>query len=740
MSAPRRLLARLRDLMARGQATPLQAMPEVVRMVAAELVTEVCSVYVMRPGEILELMATEGLRTEAVGRTRLRVGEGIVGTIAAQGRALNLPDAQNHPAFAYRSETGEEPFASLLGVPVMLTGRCVGVLTVQNRAPRLYDEDEVEVLETVAMLLAQLLPQAAGAGMSEGFGAAQPRRFEGQMLVPGLTMGVVAIHGQRAAPVHLLSEDPEAELARLEDAIGHMQRALDELISARLPGVGESQEVLEAYRLLATDRGWLARVRDDVRAGFTAEASVERVMNELRVRMRQISDPYLRERLADLEDIAGRLLSALTGDEVAALPADTVLLARRLGPADLLAYHARGILGLVLEEGSATAHAAIVARALGIPVLGGVRGVLEAASSGDTIVVNADDGWMVLRPKADVRAVYQAALDARSALEEKWACMRDQPAVTRDGTRVTLMMNAGLPLDMPHLENTGADGIGLFRTEIVALAQGFVPDVAAQTDLYRRVLDLAGGRPVLFRTFDLGGDKMLPGLTPEGEENPGLGWRALRIGLDRPALLRRQLRALIAAAAGQRLSVMFPMVTTVAELRAARALLDVELRNAPQTPKRVYVGAMLEVPALLWQMKPLMAHVDFLSVGSNDLSQFVFAADRGAPGVAGRYDFLSAPMLDLLSEVVRVTAAAGVPLSVCGESAGRPLEALAMLGIGITRLSMPSTALLPLKTILREVDLPALRAALGGIRRAAEDGSSLREALAAWAGDHGIPL
>ncbi len=746
MAAPRRLLARLRETMAHG-AAPLQ---ELVHLVAVELVSEVCSVYAARPGEILELVATEGLNQQAVGRTRLRVGEGIAGLCAAMAQVMNLPDAQNHPAFAYRPETGEEPFASMLAVPVRRAGRTLGVVVVQNRNPRSYSEEEVDEVETVAMLLAEVLASAGAAdGAEEGVAATVPRVFAGATLVPGLAIGPVVLHGYSRRPVRLLADNPEAELARLHEAARRMQQGLDELIAGVPDGLagGEdgsaSREVLEAYRLVAADAGWLRRVADVIDSGLSAEAAVQRVAAELHDRMRRIADPYLRERLADLEDLAERLLGALAGDEPRpAVPPGAILFARRLGPAELLDWHAAGIRGVAVEEASPASHAAILARALGLPSVGGTRGMLETAEPGDEAVVDADEGRLVLRPEVEVRTAYLRALEARSALEAGWAHLRDRPGITADGSKVSLMLNVGLAMEMAQLDATGAEGIGLYRTEIGMLARGAIADIAEQAATYSRVLDAAAGRPVLFRTLDLGADKLLPGDAPQ-EENPAMGWRSLRIGLDRPALLRRQLRALLLASGGRPLSVMFPMVATVAEFRAARALLEAEARRVRPAPERLSIGTMLEVPALMWQLDELLREVDFVSVGSNDLLQFLFAADRGTPSLYGRYDLLSQPVLNLLEQLLVAAAMAkggtGVPVSVCGEAASRPLEALALVGLGFTSLSMPASGILPIKALLAELDLRAFRPVLSAMRRNTSGSASLREPIGAWARERGLP-
>ena len=738
MTAPRRLLSRLRNLRAHGPA-PLSAL---VQLVASELVSEVCSIYVQRPGDILELAATEGLNPDAVGRTRLRVGEGIVGLCAATGAVMNMPDAQNHPAFAYRPETGEEPFASLLAVPVRRAGRTLGVLVVQNRTPRNFTDLEVDDLETVAMLLAEMLPGSGAIdGSPEGLGATVPRLFKGTPLMSGIAAGPVVLLGSARPIARFLSDDPDAEQARLDQAVDRMQRGLDDLFAdvphtGRAADVTASREVLEAYRLVASDAGWLRRVAEVIQGGMTAEAAVQRVASELHARMRRISDAYLRERLADMEDLANRLLTALTGHgPMEAIPEGAILLARRLGPAQLLDWHARGIAGVAIEEASPHGHAAILARALGIPAIGSLRGMLDSAEPGDEAVVDADDGQFILRPETEVKHAYVRAKETRDAKYAELATWRGRPATTADGVGLKLMLNIGLSLELPQLDRTGADGIGLFRTEISMLARGSVGDVVEQAEIYARVLDAADDKPVLFRTLDIGADKMLPGTVSE-EENPAMGWRSLRVGLDRPALLRRQLRALLLAAGGRDLSVMFPMVATVAEFRSAKALLVAEAKRVRPSPGNLRIGTMVEVPSLMWQLPDLLKEVDFISVGSNDLLQFLFAVDRGTPSLFDRYDFLSQPMLDIIEQLAVAANAASVPVSLCGEAASRPLEALVIVALGVRNLSMPASAVLPIKAMFAHVDMKSFQPVLSAIRRGG--GMAMRDPVATWAREHGI--
>ena len=750
VSGTRRLLRRLRDIMA-GSDTAQERLDRIVRDIAAEMVAEVCSAYVMRAGEVLELFATEGLRPEAVHRTRLRVGEGLVGTIAATARPLALADAQSHPNFAYRPETGEEIYHSLMGVPILRGGRVLGVLVVQNRTLRHYTEDEIEVLQTVAMIVAELaasghLVNPLEIAQSQG-GGMLPMRLVGVRLNAGLAVGPAVLHEPRVVIRQVVAEDVSAELVRLRHAVAAMREAIDELVAtSREFGVGEHHDVIETYRMFAADRGWVARIADAIRSGLTAEAAVQKVRDDTRTRMMQVSDPYLRERLFDLEDLANRLQQHLSGRPPSAawaeLPPEFILVARAMGPAELLDYARRRIMGLVLEEGSPTAHVAIVARAFDIPVVGRVDDATSRTEAGDIVVVDGDHAQVLIRPSADIQQSVTAAVEARSRRRAFYETLRSAPAVTRDGIEIKLLLNAGLLLDLAQLSATGAEGVGLFRTEFPLMVRDTFPDVEEMTEFYQRVFEQAEHRPVVFRTLDIGGDKVLPYLPHAFEDNPAMGWRAIRIGLDRPAMLRQQLRALIRAAEARTLMVKFPMVAEVAELERARALIDMELARAAKEgrvfPKSIKIGVMLEVPALLWQLPTLCARIDFLSIGTNDLLQFLFACDRGNPRLAERYDPLSAPMLALLREVIASAQAAGVSLSMCGDMAGNPIEAMALIALGFRTLSMAATSIGPVKTMIRSLDVGEVADYLGEI--GSRPDHSLRPKLEAYARDHDIAL
>jgi phosphotransferase system enzyme I (PtsP) len=718
---PRSLLRQIREAMA-GAGPAQSKLDMTVRIIARSMVAEVCSIYLRRASGDMELFATEGLSAEAVHVTRMKPGEGLVGEIMRNGSPLALSDAPSHPGFSYRPETGEDPYHAFLGAPLLRGGRPVGVLVVQNRTERVYTEEEIEDLQIIAMVLAEMVAQGELLGEAElkdvEIAPHKPERLIGAKLAEGLAHGVAVLHEAPVAPEQLLADDVPREEERLRTAIVALQAQIDEMMEGQHGIVGASFEVLEAYGLLARSQSWNHSLEEAVRSGLTAEAAVERVRSEHRARMGQARDPYLRERLHDLEDLNDRLLRHLSGDAHGArkLPDNAILIARNLGPADLLEYDRTKLKGLLLEEGSPTSHAAIVARALDIPCVGRLEGLRDRVSEGDPVIVDAETGEAYLRPRTDVINAIHARMQVRAQLREEFARLRDTEPVTRDGAHIRILMNAGLEIDIDILQATGAEGIGLFRTEFQFMVAEELPRINAQTQLYSRVMDGAGDLPVTFRTLDLGGDKVLPYLQADFEDNPAMGWRAVRMGLDRPALLRLQLRALISAARGRDLRIMFPLIASVDEFRAARALVDEEvawaLRRGRPEPRRLLVGAMIEAPSLVWHLDALLSMTDFVSVGTNDLMQYMFAADRGNPRVSDRYDPLSPPALRALKTICDACTETGTPVSVCGEMAGRPLEAFALVGLGFERLSMPPAGIGPVKRMVLSCDREAARRGL----------------------------
>ncbi|HYC68299.1 MAG TPA: phosphoenolpyruvate--protein phosphotransferase [Brevundimonas sp.] len=722
---PRNLLRQIREAMA-GAAPAQDRLDTVVRIIAQSMVAEVCSIYLRRASGELELFATQGLKPEAVHTTRLRPGEGLVGEVARTAEPISLSDAPSHPSFAYRPETGEDPYHAFLGAPLLRGGRAIGVLVVQNRSERRYDEEEVEDIQTIAMVLAETVASGELLAQDElrdiEVAPHRPERLRGQRFAEGLAYGHVVLHEAPVPPENLLAENPQVEEIRLREALIALKANIDSLLEGGQGKLaGTSFEVLETYRMFADDRGWNRSLEEAVRTGLTAEAAVDRVRNEHRARFATARDPYIRERLHDFEDLANRLLRLLAGDRPGErdLPDDAILVARNLGPADLLEYPRRKLRGLLLEEGSAASHAAIVARALQIPCVGRLMGLRDRLSEGDLVIVDGETGEAYLRPRPDMLSAVQSRIEVRSERQAEFTRLRDVAAVTLDGTRITLLTNAGLAVDLENLDATGAEGIGLFRTEFQFMVSEELPRLDSQAALYKLVLDTAGDRPVTFRTLDIGGDKVLPYLVTEREENPALGRRAIRLGLDRPGLLRLQLRALLTAAAGRELRVMFPMIATVDEFRAARELVDVECawarRRGRALPALLRVGAMIECPSLLWHLDALLPLTDFVSIGTNDLFQYMFAADRTNPLVSDRYDPLSPPALRALAEIQKKCADTGTPVSVCGELAGRPLEAFALLTLGYTRLSAPAGGIGPVKRMILSADLPAARRGMANL-------------------------
>jgi phosphotransferase system enzyme I (PtsP) len=751
LGGPRVLLRRLREVMAEPVSAQ-ERLDKIVVLIAANMVAEVCSTYVLRVDGTLELYATEGLNRGAVHQTVLSAHEGLVGLVASEATPLNISDAQTHPAFSFRPETGEEIYHSFLGVPILRSGNTLGVLVVQNRAHRTYVEEEVEALQTTAMVLAEMI--ASGELSSIAKPGAEPaarhsQHREGAILSEGIALGHAVLHEPRVVITNYIAEDLPNELKRLETALDKLRIDLDRMLErGDVADGGEHRDVLEAYRMFANDAGWQHKLREAVATGLTAEAAVERVQSDTRARMLRSTDPYLRERLHDLDDLGHRLMRQLLGHAHAPardqMPDNAILVARSMGPAALLDYDRKKLRGLVLEEGTANSHVAIVARALGIPAVGEVPNAAGICDPGDPMIVDGISGSITIRPSMEVESAYAERVRFRARRQEQYRALRDKPTVSRDGQTVELLINAGLVIDLPHIEDTGSAGIGLFRTELQFMVGHAMPRSADQLALYRTVLDAANGKPVTFRTLDIGGDKALPYMDTVTEENPALGWRAIRLGLDRPGLLRGQIRALLRAGGGRALKIMFPMIAAVEEFDQAKAIVERELtylrKHGHSLPERIDIGTMVEVPSLLYQLDELLERVDFLSIGSNDLFQFMFAVDRGNSHVANRFDPLSAPMLRTLCFIVEKAKAAKRPVSLCGELASQPLGALALLALGYRSLSLSATSLGPIKAMILDLDLSRAEALIKPLIDAPAGSVSIRDKLVAFAEAEGLSL
>ncbi|MEB3418385.1 phosphoenolpyruvate--protein phosphotransferase [Salipiger marinus] len=713
-SESRKLLGRLRDTMAEDAAGQAR-LDKITHLTADSMGTEVCSIYLFRDEETLELCATEGLKKEAVHQTRMRLGEGLVGRVARTGKVVNTADAPSARGFRYMPETGEEIYSSFLGVPIQRLGEKLGVLVVQTKVKREFTSDEVYALEVVAMVLAEMTELGAFVGEGAALTArhTQPAMLRGGTGQEGTAEGHIWLHEPRVVVTNLVADDPVRELERLGAAIERLRVGVDEML-AGASADAEQLEVLEAYRMFANSKGWRRRMEEDIARGLSAEAAVEKEQSQARARMAQVSDNYLRERLHDLDDLSNRLLRILTGqgsETGATLPADPILVARNIGPGELLDY-GRQLRGIILEEGSVGSHAAIVARALAIPLVINVARITTEALNGDHVIVDGDQGVVHLRPDDTIVSAFRDKIAMQAQAQERYASIRGKPAITTCGKRVELHMNAGLLADLPSLTNSGAEGVGLFRTELQFLVRNKMPRRTELVAVYKRVLAAAGERPVVFRTLDIGSDKVLPYMKPTDEPNPALGWRAIRVGLDRPGVMRMQLQALLRATEGRPLTLMFPFVAQYDEFRAARAEVDkavaIERKLGHVVPEKITVGTMLETPSLAYASKKFFEDVEFISIGGNDLKQFFFAADRENERVRRRYDTLNVSFLTFLEEIVKRCESTGTPLSFCGEDAGRPIEAVCLAAIGLRRLSMRPASIGPVKSLLMRTNLDAL--------------------------------
>lgn len=736
-SNSRKLLGRLRETLAEtGEGQ--QRLDRITTLIADAMGVEVCSIYLFRDSETLELCATEGLKAAAVHQTRMRVGEGLVGRVAKSSKPVNTANAPQEKGFRYMEETGEELYPSFLGVPIQRLGETLGVLVVQSKRARAFDADELYGLEVVAMVLAEMTELGAFVGEGAALSARHKQQviFKGTTGQEGQASGRVWLHEPRVVVANPIAEDPEAEMARLKQAFDKMRVSIDQLLASAGSSDPEQLEVLQAYQMFSNSRGWRRRMETDIARGLSAEAAVEKEQSAARARMLQAPDPYMRERLQDLDDLANRLLRLLTGQGTqtgALMPDNPILVARNIGPGELLEY-GRGLRGIVLEEGSVGSHAAIVARALAIPLVIHAHRIATEALNGDRILVDGDQGLVHLRPDDPVRTAFRDKMAMQAKAQEKYASIRDLPAETLCGARVELNMNAGLMADLPSLESSGADGVGLFRTELQFLAQDQMPKRTELVKIYDTVLNSAKGKRVAFRTLDIGSDKVLPYMKPQEEPNPALGWRAIRVGLDKPGVMRMQMQAMIRAARGRPLTVMFPFIAQMEEFFSARDLLfreiDREARLGHVLPDKLEIGAMLETPSIAFAPPKFFETADFISIGGNDLKQFFFAADRENERVRRRYDTLNASFLTFLEQIVMRCHEVGTKLSFCGEDAGRPLEAVCFAAMGLRSLSMRPASIGPVKNRLRTANLVELRGVIGAARERGEQ--SVRDSVRAY--------
>ena len=736
------ILKTLRELMSKKMPHQ-KRFDYIVCSIADYLRVNVCSLYVLRPGDMLELFATKGLDIRAIHETFLRVGEGLIGEIALQRKPLIFKNVWDHPSFVYKPETKERSFKSLLGVPIIRGDTLLGVLAIQTTHTQEFSEEIVQLMQTIAMVLAEILATYQLEANENLIKVESRSKVDGVRLIAGVAVGQAVLHRRAERITDILAKNPMTELKKLKTALSTVEADIQNMLNA--DNISSDQaDILNAYLMLTQDKGWLNKITQAIETGLTAQAAVQKVSDETIERMSKIQDAYIKERIHDLNDVSDRLIRHLNGkpqnSKAVKLPKNTILVAHSMGPAELLDYDTEKIKAIVLEEGSQTMHVVIVARSLNIPILGGVKNVFSLISAEDELAVDATKGILYINPSDEVLDDFDDKLKTQKRLNAQYQKLKKLPGVTLDGVPVALSVNAGLSTDLLMAEGTYFDGVGLYRTELPFMTSEQLPDVETQTDIYKRAILSLGNKPIVFRTLDIGSDKILPYFENAGEKNPAMGWRSIRITLDRRALLRGQLRAFIRACEGKELKIMFPMISSINEFIDAKKTLQIELERERQKggilPSAVKVGTMLEVPSLIFQLNELVKLVDFISIGTNDLAQFLFATDRGNPMIWDRYDSLSPAMLKALKYINDICKEAGIPCSVCGEMASKPLEAMALVGIGFTSLSMTPAALGAVKAVVRSMNQKEVSDYLK--TQLSLPSATIRDKLKSYAMDHGI--
>jgi phosphotransferase system enzyme I (PtsP) len=710
------------EIIARAH-TLRELLDQIVQLVAERMGTEVCSIYLLE-GDLLRLKATVGLHEEAVDMVTMTRQEGLTGLVIEKGEAIAVEDGPSHPRFKYFPETREERFRSFLGVPLQYRGEPLGVLVVQRVEARAFSEDEIKMLKALAGQLsgvivhAQLLDRVHTQQLREAPAPVVPSAAMVHRGIPaaaGIGMGTIHFIGPEGGlgPVReRRAEDPERERRALEKAVEASFLQLTQIQKMVTQRLSEAEgAIFHAHLLILQDQWFLQRIEEEIEAGWDAPTAVSRAVNTYVELFRNLDDAYLRERSVDVLDVGRRIIANLTGEETDSAPMEgpnVVVVAEDLTPSDFMALDKSRLRGLVLGSGQTTSHTVILAKSYGIPVVSGVGPLGEIFTEGEEVIVDGSQGVIYCRPTEEIRQEYErrvAWLKDRSAQR---AALKDQPAKTLDGHSVCLGANIGLVHEVEEALRQGAEVIGLYRTEYAYAVRSSFPSEQEQLETYRQMCQLFGQRPVTIRTLDIGGDKALP-YFPIEEVNPFLGWRSIRVSLDRPDLFEPQLRAILRVAADYPVSILFPMISGPAELdraldhleRAKRQLEEEGLAFNGQIP----VGIMVEVPAAVAMIETLLGRVDFASIGTNDLIQYILAVDRGNRKVANLYDPLHPAVLEALSRVLKAAEEAGKVASLCGELAGEPLYVPLLMGLGCLSLSMPPPAILSVKEVVRSVRL-----------------------------------
>ena len=708
-----------------------ETISNIVNLVAQRAQCEVCSLYLLEDDqETLLLRATYGLDQDAVGRVSLKVGEGLTGMVAAEQQVLALTEPHEHPHFRYFAETGEEQFHTYVGIPLYDRNLTIGVLVVQTREVHEFTAEELATLTTIAFQVAAIvvdarlldrIDRAAPAAVLpesafvSGNGTHDPLLLQGTTAYPGVVSGPPNIIDNQFGFADVFDEcniDPDNELQRLDEALRKTRIQtlyLEKKVAERL--TREDAAIFHTHLMILEDRGFIERLRDLIEDRHSAPYALKKVIAGYLDAFEGMEDAYLRERAADMEDIGRRLLANLVGKNPSGLHLHQpgILIARRLLPSDMAVLDHDKIRGMIIESHEANSHSVIMARALGIPALIGVKGAVSRIQPDMELILDANSGSVYLNPAAAIREEYQRLEEDRRQEQEQLSALRDRPACTRDGQRIILRANIGLVSDVQVANSHGAEGVGLYRTEFPYMARSTFPDREEQYQLYRKVVEDFAGQTVTIRTLDIGGDKALPYFDVPPEDNPFMGWRSVRVSLDHRDIFQTQIEAILMAAQHGPVRLLFPMISNLDEIRQCRQVIESAVTRLEQDGRAfnrsVPVGAMIEVPAAIHLASYLAREVDFFALGTNDLIQYLLAADRSNPRVQNYYDPLHPAVLMSLRNLSETARTQGVDLCVCGEMAADPAGLLALIGLKIHEFSLSAPCIPRLKRFISQIDV-----------------------------------
>ena len=690
--------------------------------------------YISVDDNYLELFSSYGDTFEH-SNTNIRYGDGFIGEIASKEQVF--------------SKTNQDDlFTSIIGAPLMLWDKVVGVILIAYQNQHDFTETEIDSLKTVAMFLATVFASEEISNYKRKL--AKSRGFhvkdylKGIVLNKGYGVGPAVVHHRRRAITQLFTQNIDKELELLENARSQMITSLNNSFKQNVLDAGEHIEILETYQMLANDKGWYQKIADHIKTGLTAEAAVEKTYEDMRDKLSVSSDIYIKERLNDLRDISDRLRSFLSGEHLKNEHhlKDFILVAQSMGPADLMDYDYSKIRALILEDGTSTMHVSIVAKALNIPVVAKIKGLYKDVEEGQLLAVDGMEGFVYTNPPTEIIETFTKRQKQMSEWRTELKEISKKPSQTRDGKHISLNINVGLDFDLEYLKLSNCDGIGLYRTELPFMTSQKLPSVSEQVSIYRKLLNQAPDKRVVFRSLDVGSDKLLPYWGELKEDNPAIGWRYIRITLDRRALLRSQMKAFLQAAAGRELDVMFPMISSYHEFMEAKNTLLLEYEKQKQChnplPSKLNIGLMIEVPSVIFELDEILKQADFISVGTNDLAQFIFASDRTNPRLENRYDVLSAPFLKVMQNIVLKAKEYNIACSVCGEMASIPVEMMALLGLGFRCFSCTGSSFASVKKTLCSIHLNELTDYVQTLLKSNK--KTLRPQLTAYAYDHGIAI